>query len=71
MPFRWISCLLAFVKVGRAVAAGNRTSQALLGLQLVPGQQTAFDEVTQELEAEFTFTTLPDDARRVFNMFIQ
>ena len=60
-----------FQSIVHAFAAGNRTSQALLGLQLVPGQQTAFNEVIQELEAEFTFTTLPEDARRVFNMFIQ
>ena len=70
-----ISCKrpTAFVhtKLAHAFAAGNRTSQALLGLQLVPGQQAAFNEVIQELEAEFTFTTLPEDARRVFDMFIQ
>lgn len=52
-------------------AAGNRTSQALLGLQLPPNQQRGFAQVIQELEADFTFTTLPEDARRVFDMFIQ
>lgn len=51
--------------------AGNRTSQALLGLQLSPDQQEAFQAVIQELEVDFTFTTLPEDARRVFDMFIQ
>ena len=51
--------------------AGNRTSQALLGLQLPPDQQQGFDQVIQKLEADFTFTTLPEDARRVFDMFIQ
>ena len=51
--------------------AGNRTSQALLGLQLPPDQQEAFQAVIQELEVDFTFTTLPEDARRVFDMFIQ
>ena len=52
-------------------AAGNRTSQALLGLQLPPDQRQGFDQVIQELEADFTFTTLAEDARRVFDMFIQ
>ena len=51
--------------------AGNRTSQALLGLQLPPDQQEAFQAVIQELEVDFTFTTLPEDARHVFDMFIQ
>lgn len=51
--------------------SGNRTSQALLGLQLPPGQQEAFQKVTQQLETDFTFTTLAEDARRVFDMFIQ
>ncbi|DBA83534.1 hypothetical protein WJX79_001038 [Trebouxia sp. C0005] len=51
--------------------SGNRTSQALLGLQLHPDQQEAFQAVIQELEVDFTFTTLPEDARRVFDMFIQ
>ncbi|KAL3161440.1 hypothetical protein ABBQ32_010326 [Trebouxia sp. C0010 RCD-2024] len=51
--------------------SGNRTSQALLGLQLPPSEQQGFDQVIQELEADFQFTTLPEDARRVFDMFIQ
>ena len=63
------SCIL--LKLYLVVCAGNRTSQALLGLQLPPNEQQGFDQVIQELEADFQFTTLPEDARRVFDMFIQ
>lgn len=51
--------------------AGNRTSQALLGIQLTPADQEDFMEATKALEADFTFTTLAGEARRVFDMFIQ
>lgn len=51
--------------------AGNRTSQALLGIQLNPRDLEDFTEATKSLEAEFTFTTLAGEARRVFDMFIQ
>ena len=65
VPYMQI-CLISY-----CCNAGNRTSQALLGLQLPPDQQEAFQAVIQELEVDFTFTTLPEDARRVFDMFIQ
>ena len=54
-----------------ALLAGNRTSQALLGMQLQPRDLEEFEQVTKALEAEFSFTTLAGEARRVFDMFIQ
>lgn len=55
----------------RSLCAGNRTSQALLGMQLQPRDLEEFEQVTKALENDFSFTTLAGEARRVFDMFIQ
>lgn len=51
-------------------AAGSTATQALLGVQIPPGQRAAFDAATGALGPEFSFTPLEGETRAAFEMFL-
>ena len=50
--------------------AGDTSTGILIGMQLPPETDGAFDEAKAQLADGFTFDELAGEARQVFNMFV-
>ena len=50
--------------------SGNRSTSILVGIQVPPETEAAFQAAQDKLGSDFDFTDLDDNARQMFDMFI-